>query len=105
LETQEARASGRFKDRRSELALDGGQHLKGVDKSNRRAEIIARANHRCEECGKFLGLGGEWHHIVGGLGKKDNIENALYLCNDCHTGPEGKHVQVQWTQKEKRNGE
>jgi hypothetical protein len=91
--THEARASGRFKDRRSELARDGGEHLKGIDKSNRRKEIIERADGYCEACGKYIAFTGEWHHIVGGLGKKDNLSNATYLCHDCHTGKSGKHVQ------------
>lgn len=92
--TQEARASGRFRDKRSGLARDGGEHLAGIDKSNRRGEVIMRAGGCCEECGKYLGNEGEWHHIVGGLGKIDSLENALYLCHECHTGTRGKHVQT-----------
>lgn len=42
----------------------------------------------CAICGERWLTFGNWiecHHLVGGSGRIDRMENFLTLCNDCHT--------------------
>jgi 5-methylcytosine-specific restriction endonuclease McrA len=54
-----------------------------------RAQVIERAEGRCERCGAFLGLDwgsdGQAHHrIPRSRGGQWTVENIEYLCAACH---------------------
>jgi len=49
-----------------------------------RNQIKARANHRCEICGKKT-ENGEVHHVVPRyLNGTSTLNNGSYLCKKCH---------------------
>jgi hypothetical protein len=89
--TREAFLSGRFQSPDSKLDFNGGEHLKGLDKSRRREQIRDRVGGYCERCGAYCYDTGEWNHKIGGIGKRDNLDNGEWLCqnftnNPCHRG-------------------
>lgn len=54
--------------------------VKGV-----RANLIARANGRCDRCLRYLGDEGHaHHHKFRSLGGKFILSNLAYLCTACH---------------------
>ena len=55
-----------------------------------RQKVYNRANRQCEICGGIKGL--QVHHIVrrSQLGK-DNLDNLILLCWNCHHSTKGVH--------------
>ena len=60
-----------------------------MNKSTRQ-KVYKRANRQCEICGNTRGL--QIHHIVkrSQLGK-DDLDNLILLCWNCHHGTKGVH--------------
>ena len=60
-----------------------------MNKSTRQ-KVYNRANRQCEICGNTRGL--QIHHIVkrSQLGK-DDLDNLILLCWNCHHGTNGVH--------------
>lgn len=75
------------------------RYLAGVDCEVAYLDCMDRAKGRCEECGAWRKL--EVHH----KSHKTKMErcwcqaNLMALCVQCHRGPQGRHVQVQWRKK------
>lgn len=105
--TRAARNAGRFVSWHSYASTrvhPGTNHpciyLAGVDCGTMREEALARAGGRCERCGMWT-IRLEVHHIehktkVSRCSCQENLE---VLCQNCHRGRNGKHPQVQWTQR------
>lgn len=60
-------------------------------KRDTRQAVAARADYRCQSCGKFLGMNGEADHIVPrakcaerGISEWDTA-NLQWLCPSCHS--------------------
>ena len=68
-----------------------------------RRQVKARANGRCEKCGKSLPTifpedHGEMHEIISraktrGMSpeRRFSLENCVFWCATCHRGPKGAH--------------
>lgn len=55
-----------------------------------RAVVLARDHHRCRACSHPHGL--DVHHVtMRSLGGKDDADNLVTLCRDCHAAVHG-HV-------------
>jgi hypothetical protein len=99
--TAESFSSGRFQDRNSELDLNGGEHLAGVDIGIRRHEIYLRDKGCCVVCGKWLPENGtiwkraHWAHKETEFGRRDNSEDGGIKCYNCHIVKEhAREVQL-----------
>lgn len=62
--------------------------------SNKRQEVLARDNYRCQNCGendgKFNNTNLEVHHIVPrSLGGTNSKSNLATLCSECHAAAHG----------------
>ncbi len=63
---------------------------KASDYRKARAIVLARDGHRCRACSHPHGL--EVHHVtMRSLGGRDEAENLIALCRDCHAAVHG-HV-------------
>lgn len=57
------------------------------------AKSILQQSERCFLCGRTAGL--FTHHVIGGTANRKLSEKyglTVRLCLDCHTGPDGVHM-------------
>ena len=48
-------------------------------------EVLIKCKRYCCKCGRYMGIGIEVHHIIQrAKGGKDEFDNAIPLCFDCH---------------------
>lgn len=60
--------------------------LREIIKSSLKKEIFAKYGNKCYICGYFLKPALRAHHIIPvNLGGKDDIDNFVLLCSNCHT--------------------
>jgi 5-methylcytosine-specific restriction protein A len=98
--TREARASGRFKSKRSKIGIraDGSQlvRLWGVDWEEFRVQVFERDGWRCVDC-KVSIRWGEWldpsHDLPRGKGGGDTLDNVHCRCRTCHNKRDHRDLQ------------
>ena len=67
-------------------------HLASSDWQAIRADVIERANYRCERCGQPWGL--EVHHETYERVGHEQPDDLVCLCRDCHRAAHGFDVEV-----------
>lgn len=61
-----------------------------------RKAVMARDGHACRACGDRHGL--EAHHVVmRSLGGRDEVENLIALCRECHRAVHGHVLKLRVT--------
>lgn len=69
-----------------------------------REAIFRRSKGDCEWCGRFVTRDSGEMHEVHARGKRDingnygeiSISNSVFICHNCHTGPNGAHGDRKW---------
>ena len=84
---------GKYKHPDSFVDVRGCDHLEGVDKSIRRAEIFERARNLCElRLAVCTPVAEEWHHTRAHFKMRcDCLDGGAAACRPCHRA---SHVQV-----------
>lgn len=63
------------------------EHLASVDWQVVRADVLQRAQYRCEECSLPWGL--QVHHKTYENLGHETLDDLICLCNDCHKKTHG----------------